>query len=143
MPPKMQWHIWKINNSLELKNNILFRKTMEILLRSNGRFKSIEILQISKKNTFEKDNGNTYDKSWQILKTENITEERNDRRRRKNIYEEGIENAVIIFPVDWLGYECLNICNFFPVCADIKEEGNIWNKEANLLRERRLGTNSC
>ena len=82
---------------------------MEILLRSNGRFRSIEILQISKKNTFEKDNGNTYDKSWQILKTENITEERNDRRRRKNIYEEGIENAVILFPADWLGLECLNI----------------------------------
>ena len=56
---------------------------------------------------------------------------------------EGIENAVRMFPFDWLGYECLNICNFFPVCADIKEEGNIWNKEANLLRERRLGTNSC
>ena len=27
----------------------------------------------------------------------------------KNIYEDGIENAVIMLPVDWLGYECLNI----------------------------------
>ena len=30
-------------------------------------------------------------------------------RHGKNIYEEGIENAVILFPVDWLGLECLNI----------------------------------
>ena len=99
--------------------------------------------RFQRQNTFEKDNGNTFEKVWQILKTENTLEECNDRRRGKSIYVEGIENAVRMFPFDWLGYECLNICNFFPVCADIKEEGNIWNKEANLLRERRLGTNSC
>ena len=65
--------------------------------------------RFQRQNTFEKDNGNTFEKVWQILKTENTSDERNDRRRRKNIYEEGIENAVILFPVDWLGLECLNI----------------------------------
>ena len=65
--------------------------------------------RFQRQNTFEKDNGNTFEKVWQILKTENTSDERNDRRRRKNIYEEGIENAVILFPADWLGLECLNI----------------------------------